>query len=324
MMGGNDVMIGGRGSDRYEARIHETSVAASTINKGGTVINELGSRTSVDQDVLYLEGIRDMGDLSFVRTQIASETDGRTLRVGYEQWRGQDDLATNVDESARTVAHAQGTIDIFNQYSLTQSQYRVEKIAFSAEAENPLAVAVKSYYLGVEGGNATATDNQGNTIANAGDRVTAAMDVDSILIGDSNKVDEFIINAPTSASAAQGSVAANSQDVWLYGVGNGSDASLENLKIDMGAGSIITSVKASTTKWMVESTAADGAKSYSGATDTAFATGRTLADGTTVQQATLKFNDGGVTTDDVYLNIFFADAGNVDSTTILNRIKWES
>lgn len=325
MMGGNDVMIGGRGSDRYEARIHETSTAGATINKGGTVINELGSRTSVDQDVLYLEGIRDMGDLSFVRTQIASEAAGRTLRVGYEQWRGQDDLATDVNESARTIAHAEGTIDIFNQYSLTQSQYRVEKIAFSAEAENPLAVAVKSYYLGVEGGNATATDYQGNTIANAGDRVTAAMDVDSILIGDGNKVDEFIINAPTSASAAQGSVAANSQDVWLYGVGNGSATDdLENLKIDMGAGSTITSVKASTTMWMVESTAADGAKSYSGATDTAFATGRTLADGTTVQQATLKFNDGGVTTDDVYLNIFFADAGNVDSTTILDRIKWES
>jgi hypothetical protein len=325
MMGGNDVMIGGRGSDRYEARIHETSIDGATIHKGGTVINELGSRTSVDQDVLFLEGIRDMGDLSFVRTQIASEAAGRTLRVGYEQFRDQDDLATNVDESARTIAHADGTVDIFNQYSLTQSQYRVEKIAFSTEAENPLAVAVKSYYLGVEGGNATATDNQGAAITNAGDRVIAAKDVDSILIGDGNKVDEFIINAPTAASAAQGSVAANSQDVWLYGVGNGSATdNLENLKIDMGEGSTITSFKASTTKWMVESTAADGAKSYSGASDTAFATGRTLADGTTVQQATLKFNDGGVTTDDVYLNIFFADAGNVDSTTILNRIKWES
>jgi hypothetical protein len=30
------------------------------------------------------------------------------------------------------------------------------------------------------------------------------------------------------------------------------------------------------------------------------------------------------TADDVTLNIFFADAGNVDSTTLLNRIKWES
>jgi Ca2+-binding RTX toxin-like protein len=88
MMGGNDVMIGGRGSDRYEARIHESSLIdevtmiEATINKGGTVINELGRRTSVEQDVLYLEGIRDMGDLSFVRTQIASEAAGRTLRVG--------------------------------------------------------------------------------------------------------------------------------------------------------------------------------------------------------------------------------------------------
>jgi hypothetical protein len=210
---------------------------------------------------------------------------------------------------------------------LTQSQYRVEKIAFSAEAENPLAVAVKSYFLGVEGGNATATDNLGAAITNAGDRVTAAMDVDSILIGDGDKVDEFIINAPTSESAAQGSVAADSQDVWLYGVGNGFAADLENLKIDMGAGSAITSEKASTTKWMVESTATDGAKSYTDASDDAFVTERTLADGTSVQQATLMFDlDGNAetTTDAVYLNIFFADAGNVDSTTILNRIKWES
>jgi Ca2+-binding RTX toxin-like protein len=331
MMGGDDVLIGGRGSDRYEARIHESSLIdeltmiEATINKGGTVINELGRRTSVDQDVLYLEGIRDMGDLSFVRTQIASEAAGRTLRVGYEQWRGQDDLATDVDESARTIAHATGTIDIFNQFSLTQSQYRVEKIAFSTEAENPLAVAVKTYYLGVEGGNATAIDNEGTAITNAGDRVIAAKDVDSILIGDGDKVDEFIINAPTIDSAAHGSFVANSQDVWLYGVGGGSaSASLENLKIDMGAGFDVTNVKASTTKWMVETTAVDGTKSYSGADDDAFVTDRTLADGTHVMQATLKFNDGGVTTDDVYLNIFFADAGNVDSTTILNRIKWES
>ena len=53
---------------------------------------------------------------------------------------------------------------------------------------------------------------------------------------------------------------------------------------------------------------------------------KTMADGTTVKQAKVTFNLGSTATnaDDVTLNIFFADAGNVDSTTLLNRIKWES
>jgi hypothetical protein len=53
---------------------------------------------------------------------------------------------------------------------------------------------------------------------------------------------------------------------------------------------------------------------------------KTMADRSTVKQAKVTFNLGDKATnaDDVTLNIFFADAGNVDSTTLLNRIKWES
>jgi len=53
---------------------------------------------------------------------------------------------------------------------------------------------------------------------------------------------------------------------------------------------------------------------------------KTMADGSTVQQAKISFNVGDKNTnaDDVTLNIFFADGGNVDTTTLLNRIKWES
>jgi hypothetical protein len=332
MMGGNDVMIGGRGSDRYEARIHETSINGATIHKGGTVINELGSRTSVDQDVLYLEGIRDMGDLSFVRTQIASEAAGRTLRVGYEQFRGQDDLATNVDESARTIAHADGTVDIFNQYSLTQSQYRVEKIAFSTEAENPLAVAVKSYYLGVEGGTASTgtqvtcaadgTLGTTNTAIAAGDILKAEANQDSILIGTADKHDEFFINAPTSASNTAGPASTrviDTQDVWIYGMRDGNSLDADDVVINMGAGSTRTTFDSLPAGTVASITDAD----FSTAGIQLFS--QTLEDGSVVKRAEVKFNTGDANlADDVTLNIFFADAGNVDSTSILNKIKWES
>ena len=32
----------------------------------------------------------------------------------------------------------------------------------------------------------------------------------------------------------------------------------------------------------------------------------------------------GSTTDNVTMDLFFADAGNIDSTTLINRIQWES
>jgi hypothetical protein len=199
MMGGNDVLVGGRGSDRYEVRIHEDSLWTQTqvagvndvIHRGTSIINEMGSRTNVDTDVLFLEGIRDIGDLSFARTTIAAEA-GRSLEVGYKQFRGLDDPATAHVETGHGTAPADGVIDVFNQYSLTQSQYRIEKVAFGTEVENPLAAAVEFYFLGTAtGASSTGTQvscNQAGVVGTtlsaiaAGDVLTAQADKDSILV----------------------------------------------------------------------------------------------------------------------------------------------
>ena len=68
MTGGNDLMTGGLGSDRYEARI-VGQTGNSAKSNGDVVINELG-RTSggLEEDAVLIEGVKDIADLSFTRT----------------------------------------------------------------------------------------------------------------------------------------------------------------------------------------------------------------------------------------------------------------
>jgi hypothetical protein len=51
----------------------------------------------------------------------------------------------------------------------------------------------------------------------------------------------------------------------------------------------------------------------------------TLADGGTVQKVSITFDQGdGAGANDAILDLFFADAGNVNSTDLIDRIKFES
>jgi len=199
-----DIVVGGRGADLYEVRV-EGVTNGTPYNHGTTIVNDLGSRTGAEQDAVLIEGIRSLADIDFARTTVAGEGEDRSLQINYTQRRGVDDLSTSQDETAAGgMVHAEGVIEVFNQYTLSQPQYRVEKLVIAGEAENPMAAAVKTYYLGVA---------ETPTAGMDGDKLQALAGRYSTLVGNEGKDDEFVIAFP-------GEVAANvtdTQEVWIYG-----------------------------------------------------------------------------------------------------------
>ena len=73
--GGDDLVMGGIGSDRYEVRLLEDDEGSAV--SGDYIINELGrSNQGLEEDTVLLEGVRDLNDLDFTRTTLASEEAG--------------------------------------------------------------------------------------------------------------------------------------------------------------------------------------------------------------------------------------------------------
>jgi hypothetical protein len=285
MTDADNTLVGGVGSDRYEARI-----LGSGGDLGTQTINDLGrARGGLEEDSVLVEGARDLGDLTFSRDTIAAEGADRSLAIGVEQYRGDNSM------------FGHGTVEVFNQFSLTQSNvYKVEKLQIGAEFSDPLEALVKTYYFG---------DVVGTT-ASGGDVIEAQADRDSIMVGhkDGTKVDEFIVDVPTEASAQQEvvangttfDVARDEQDVWIYGMNGTEVVTLDGT--DDG------------TDW-----------SLTGTQDGKFEE-VTLANGSSAFKAVVTKGGGTPqTNDDIVLNLFFADGGNVDSSSLLaDRIKWES
>jgi hypothetical protein len=284
----------------------------------------------LEQDAVFIEGAR-LGDLHFTRTQIAGEQSGRTLNIAYDQYRSVDDPTTAQNEVVG-MHHAHGQIDIFNQFSLTQSGlYSVEKLQLAQESDalDPFAAVVQTYYLGNVTGTSTAgtqahggadgivgnADDTTTPFTNivAGDVLHAGADHDSLLIGSLDKHDTFVIDKPTSASAYNSAtnVAADSQDVWIFGMGGTNKLDNDDVVVKVGAGT--------------SSHAYNETATLSSLKTTGFSMSEFNENGVQGKKATVVLNNTTAgTADDVTLNIFFADAGNVDSTTLLNRIKWES
>jgi hypothetical protein len=164
---------------------------------------------------------------------------------------------------------------------------------------------------GADGKVGSGTDDTSTSIA-AGDVLNADSDRDSLLIGTVGKHDTFVIDKPTSKSASVGNIAADSQDVWIYGMAGTNELDNDDVVVKIGSGTTSFDYNDAATLSSLKTT------------------GFTMADftqnGVTGKKATVVLNSTttDTTNDDVTLNIFFADAGNVDSTTLLNRIKWES
>ena len=108
-----------------------------------------------------------------------------------------------------------------------------------------------------------------------------------------------------------GNIAADSQDVWIYGMAGTHKLDNDDVVVKIGSG---------TSSHAYNELATLSSLNSGGFTMTNF-----TENGVTGKKATVVLNGTTTSTnDDVTLNIFFADAGNVDSTTLLNRIKWES
>jgi len=275
---GNDVVIGGLGEDTYETRILGAT-GGSAIANGTETLNDLGGVGEVD--TVFFEGVRDLGDLVFDRVALRREGDGRSLEIQYEQYRGIDDPDTQVDETG--LLHATGKVELFNQFSLSQSDiYQIEGLQIAAESDNPLEAAVQSYVFG-----------QVSESSATGDILSASADEDTILIGTEGRTDEFRITAPTDS--------AESTEAWIYGMHtNGTLDANEEVIIELNGSASPTLT----------------------ATDV---TTETLADGGTVQKVSITFDQGdGAGVNDAVLDLFFADAGNVNSTDLIDRIKFES
>jgi len=325
--GGSDIVTGGLGTDRYEIRLLE--------NDGGNVvadyvINELGrSSQGMEEDTILIEGVRDLGDLEFTRTQIASEEAGATLEIDINQFRMNGDAWTTG-----------GSVEIFNQFSYSQSAiYQVEKIQIGAEMDaeessDPFAMAVKEYYIadainattvsdlsGITSSTQEGVDANGDLDGSAtsiafGDVLSASADVDSVMIGTSGKFDIFEINAPTAAgSGSTNSQIANEvQEVWIYGMSNqsGTVFDKDEIVIKLDSSTALTSPLSGATGTIA-----------SGITYKVETPG-TLADGDNFAKVEFTFDGGQAgNADDYLLELYLEDMGNIDSQTLLDRIRWE-
>ena len=233
--------------------------------------------------MIFFEGVRDLGDLDFSRTTIAREGEGRTLEVGYTQYRS-DNPDTGEDESG--TLHAYGTVELFNQFSLSQSDlYKVEGLQIAEESVNPLDSAVQSYVFG----DVTSSDETGDTLS-------ASANEDTILIGTDGKTDEYRIEAPTDGAEA-----------WIYGMGDGTSLDANE--------DVIISLNGAT------SVNGQSIEDLDKVLDAADVETVTLAGGDAVQKVSITLNQAG---NDAILDLFFADGGNVNSTDLIERIKFES
>ena len=139
MTDADNLMVGGLGSDRYEARI-----LGSGGDLGTQTINDLGrARGGAEEDAILIEGARDLGDLvNISRGTLAAEGTDRSLSIDFEQFRA-DQVGSN------ETPFATGSVEVFNQFSLTQSDvYKVEKLQIGSEFSDPLEALVKTYYFG--------------------------------------------------------------------------------------------------------------------------------------------------------------------------------
>ena len=333
--GGSDIVTGGLGTDRYEIRLLEND---GGVVQADYVINELGrSQQGAEEDTILIEGIRDLGDLEFTRTQIGSEEAGATLDIDINQFRMNGDAWTTG-----------GTVQIFNQFSYSQSSiYQVEKIQIGAEMDaeetsDPFAMAIKEYYIAdaidattisdlasansstQNGVNANGTLDGAASSISFGDVLSASSDVDSIMIGTSGEFDIFEINAPTaSGSGSTNSQIANEvQEVWIYGMSNqsGSTFDKDEIVIKVAPSSLDASTALTSPLSGTSGTIATGITFN--LVDTS---STTLADGDNFAKVEFTFDGGAAgSADDYLLELYLEDMGNIDSSAVLNRIRFET
>ena len=259
------------------------------------VINELGRYNGIEEDSILFEGVSSIADLSFTRTTVSGEGEGQSLQIGYQ-------LQNSMGQAA-----GDGTIELFNQYSLSQSHlYNVENLQIIDDVENTLEATVSEYSFG---------DVLGST-PDGGDIMSAMGAENAILVGTSGKSDEFRTDLMDV-----------NKDVWLYGFDkDGSNA--DSILLQLNSSTALSPVNTMSIENQTQSSfdlallLGDGSTISVSGQISEFVDG--LANGEKLSLTLEGDFDGNSQTDVSTLDLFFADAGNVDSTTLLDRIRWES
>jgi len=294
---GDDLVIGGLGSDRYEIRTLSRDADGNSVHadRGNVVINELGRYNGVEEDSVLFEGVSSIADLTFARTTVAGEGEGQSLQIGYQLENSNGDLAGS------------GTVELFNQYSLSQSHlYNVENLQIIEEMENTLEAPVSEFSFG---------QVMGET-SDGGDVLAANGADNAILVGTSGKSDEFQIDLMDV-----------NKDVWLYGVDTSAETS-DQISLQLNSSTALTPISSVGTwegnngSFDIELLLGDGSSLNVNAQISGFNEG--VSDGMKVSLTIEGDFDGNQQTDVSTLDLFLADAGNVDSTSLLDRIRWES
>ena len=202
--GGDDVLSGRRGADSYQYLLQDFNTATADDYFGHDLITDWGSRGSTDADQIFIEGAR-ISNLSFHRTTYAREASGASLNIEASQGTYNAD-GTFVEQN-------HGLITVFNQYSQSQSAYRIENLVLNEYAANSGGAGFHQVFDSVSGNpithvyelarvagvatgvSATATQS---TFAGGGDLIQAVSQNDAIFVGSLNKADEFRLNMPTT------------------------------------------------------------------------------------------------------------------------------
>ena len=211
---GDDLVIGGIGSDRYEVRIlsEDNDGNAVNLDRGNVVINELGRNNGIEEDSILFEGVSSIADLSFTRTTVAGEGEGQSLQIGYQLTMSEGDGDLN---------GGFGTVELFNQYSFSQSHlYNVENLQIMEEAENTLEAPVSEYSFG----DVLGATNDG------GDILSASGSDNAILVGHAALADEFRVDLLDI-----------NKDVWLYGFDN----ELDTVSLQLNASTALSPISSS-------------------------------------------------------------------------------
>jgi len=115
-LSGADVMMGRGGSDNYKINAGDTLAADGTAAVGsygvaGDVINEIGGSSEDKSDAITLSSAKTIDQVSFSRTEIASEYWGNTLKIDVAYDTGVSD-----------------TLYVFDHYNQSQSFRAVEQL----------------------------------------------------------------------------------------------------------------------------------------------------------------------------------------------------
>ena len=302
---GDDVFSGGLGGDLYETRL-----IGNAGFRGKSLIADFGSsakETETDTDTILIEGIRNFGDLSFERTSIAAEASRNTLEIDYKQYR--DDDVWNTEDVGEGTDHcfAHGQIQIFNQFSISQrNDYSIEALQIGTEFENPLEAAVDTYYLGVASGKA---EDSTEIISADNDQLSdadVAANNNWLMIGNSGTAEIFEIGTPNSTNTGDPNFL-HSQKAIIYGF----DLALDTIKINMNSTTAVHSGTLNIKRIETSDILQDEA----------------LSNMLGMDRVNIEIDTDGnlTTTDDITsVDLFFADLGNIDSSSLLEVIHFEN